>query len=49
MNKDSLRRTITLMSEYRAVAPEEKKEELLELINEMIMEYNSLARKNRSR
>lgn len=37
------------MSEYRTIAPEEKKEEILELVNEMIAEYNAMSRKNRSR
>ena len=44
MNTDTLRRAITFLSEYRSVAPDEKKDEILNVTNELILYYNLIKR-----
>lgn len=45
MKAESMKRAITFLMEYHHVAPEEKKAEILEIVNEMVAERNAATRK----
>lgn len=41
MNKEDLKKTINFLLDYKALAQEDKQEEVLRLINVLVKEYNS--------
>ena len=47
MKAESMKRAITLLMEYRELVPEEKKAEILDIVNEMVAERNAAIRKEK--